>query len=78
MNGTIPWVDEDGEDQPFQLRVNRARFTLDVMLLPESGSVDWETLSVSCDQALGAPDGGILVATEAFGLKVIEEAGGGA
>lgn len=59
MNGTLPWTDEDDELPHFLLRVNRERFTLDVMQREESGPVDWDTLALSCDQPLGAPDGGI-------------------
>ncbi|MDP6943284.1 MAG: hypothetical protein QF464_03970, partial [Myxococcota bacterium] len=67
MNGSIPWTDDEGEAHDFVLRVNRERFTLDVMATEASGPIDWESLTLVCDQPLGAPDGGIWVAGTVIG-----------
>ena len=78
MNGSQPWTDKVGEPHPFTLRVNHERFTLDVLTTPESGEVDWATLSVTCDGPLVAPNGDILVAGTTFGIEAFSSLDEGA
>jgi hypothetical protein len=48
MNGSESYQDADDQERTFQLRVNRANTSLDVMPTPQSGAITWETLSVTC------------------------------
>lgn len=66
MNGSQPYLAAKPEATAFTLRVNRARFTLDVLADPEAGPVDWATLAVSCDGPLAGVEAGELLPLDRF------------
>lgn len=54
MNGTIPYIRSDlpGEEFDFSLRVNRHDFTIDFIVDPASGPVDWDAVVLTCSEAI--------------------------
>ncbi len=72
MNGSVPYTVDDGPPQEFHIRVNRADFTLDLLVEPLSGSIDWTTLATTCSVSLALPGGAALPADEPFGIDAFE------
>ena len=74
MNGSVPYLASAPEDTAFVLNVNRANFTLDVLLEAEllTGSL-WSGLEVVCDAALPSATGEVLEAGVAFGADAMGE-----
>ena len=53
MNGSVPFLDNDGVDKAFRLAVPRQGFTLDVTVTPGSAPLEPSTLVVTADVAVG-------------------------